>query len=175
MRDKIIQEFDIHLLSIKKDVDNFEYQIHDSFFNCFEQDIVQNGTLMVKAEVLKTHSMITINLSIDGVLKLECDRSLEIFDYPLAIENTIIFKYGEENLELDVNLFQVEENTLKLNIANPLMEIILVEVPIRKIHPKFDDSNENEDDEPYFQTGNEEEKSIAEIDPRWEKLKKLKK
>lgn len=177
MRNKIIQEFDINLLNIKKDVELFDYEINDSFFKCFEQDIVQKGKLMVKAEVLKTHSLITINFVINGTIELECDRSLEIFDYPFQFKTSVYYKYGQEKMELDVNLFQIEENTVTLNISDFLMESILIEIPVKKIHPNFkDEQNNSEFETLYYQTqNNKEEEDNNTIDPRWEALKKIKK
>ena len=175
MRNKTIQAFDINLLSIKKDVEIFEYQIDREFFVSFEQDLVSDGLLKIVATVNKTHSMITINLKVNGSIKLECDRSLEVFDYPINLKTDVFYKYGEENLELDLNLFQIENNTINLNIAEYLMELILVEIPIRKLHPKFRNEEIIEDDEPYFQTDIEQDKEEEkEIDPRWSALEKLK-
>ena len=178
MRNKIIQTFDIHLLNINKDVETIDYQLDDSFFKSFEQDVVQKGNLKVIAEVVKTHAMITINLEISGDVKLVCDRSLEEFKYSLDIKDSLYYKYGDEDLDLDINLYQIKEKTNKLNIADDLLEFIMIEIPFRKIHPKFDEEEEDETDGPYYQTSVEdteieEEKVVA--DPRWAELKKLKK
>ena len=55
------------------------------------------------------------------------------------------------------------------------MEFILIEIPYRKIHPKFEDEDEEGSNGPYYQTKIEEKEIEEKIDPRWEGLKKFKK
>ncbi|MEO0405454.1 MAG: DUF177 domain-containing protein [Bacteroidota bacterium] len=115
--------------------------------------------------------MITLHFVVKASIELECDRSLELFDHPIQVEKDLIYKYGDEDKELSEDVYVMTKGTQEINIANYLYEIINLEVPMKKLHPKFQDNNE--DDELIFtsETKEVEEKSV---DPRWEALKKLK-
>jgi uncharacterized metal-binding protein YceD (DUF177 family) len=60
-----------------------------------------------------------------------------------------------------------------------MYEFIVLAIPIKKIHPDLKDEEENDDGSNvkivYSTSTEKEEKKEEEIDPRWEKLKKLKK
>lgn len=172
MRNKLERGFDIYLPNLTKDSEIFEYQIDKTFFENFDQDILENGNLRVQAEVLKTHAMVTIHFIIDGTVDQVCDRSLEKFEEPLHINTSLFFKFGSEDEELDVNLYQIDYDTTTINLAKYLLECILVEIPFRSIHPKYRNDNSDSASEVYFKT--DEDEQNEDPDPRWADLKKLK-
>ena len=175
MRNSNINQYEINLNSIKKDVEEFDFQIDKTFFENFDQDIVNEGKLSLNLILTKTDLMITMKCRIYGEVNLICDKSLEPFVEEIDSTNTIYFKYGDEDIELDVNLFQIENNTIKINIASHILEFILLEIPFRKLHPKFrdDDDDDIEDDKPLYQTDTDQENK-KNTDPRWEGLEGLK-
>jgi uncharacterized protein len=106
---------------------------------------------------------------------------LEPFDYNLNIDRKIIFKYGEEPQEISDEIVIITRDQDSINIGQYMYEFIALSIPIKKIHPDLMDEEENDDEtnvkivystsSQVEENGNQEE----EIDPRWEKLKKLKK
>jgi uncharacterized metal-binding protein YceD (DUF177 family) len=110
---------------------------------------------------------------ISGNAELICDRSLEPFLHPISLHRKVIFKYGEEPGEVSDEIVIITEEQDKLDVGQYMYEFIVLEVPIKKIHPKFqkeDNDEESEDGKLVYQTKVDENA----IDPRWEKLKKLK-
>ena len=74
------------------------------------------------------------------------------------------------------SLGNVEILEEKINIGEFIYEFITLAVPLKKLHPRFEDELE-EDDEPemiYTSQDEEETDDSQETDPRWEALKKLK-
>ena len=173
MRNSIEKVFDINLLNIKKNVEYFDFQIDKKFFENFDQDIIEDGDVKVSLSVSKTDLMITMNFEFLGSVNLTCDKSLEKFDKKIHTSKIIFFKFGKENAELDVDLFQIENNTININVATHILEFLLLEIPFRKLHPKYSDEGESDEEELLYQTDigqNIEE----ETDPRWSGLEKLK-
>lgn len=122
--------------------------------------------------------MIQVDFSIQGSIELECDRSLEEFDFPINVERSMIYKYGDEEKELSEDVYVIEKNTQTLNVADIIFEFIGLEVPMKKLHPKFQD-DEDDDSEGsmiYFSEPEEDqnEQNEENIDPRWAALKNLK-
>ena len=115
--------------------------------------------------------MITLNLKIEGSIELTCDRSLELFDHPIHITKEIIFKYGDEEKELSEDVFVILKSEQEINITSFLYELIMLEVPMKRLHPKFQD--ESDEDEMVYESNNDNSQEDA-VDPRWEALKKLK-
>jgi len=170
------KKFDIDIFGLQPGSHKYDFDIEDSFFQEFENSLIEKGSLKCRIILERTERLITA-----GKVELLCDRSLETFDHPVKIREQLIFKYGEEEEEMDNNIYTITSSTQRLKLGQPVFELISVSVPMRKLHPRFkDDDQENEDI--YFSTSSEtpgsdkksENTDEENIDPRWEALKKLK-
>ncbi len=119
---------------------------------------------------------IEVNYDLEGGVQLTCDRSLETFDHPIDTSYNVIFKTDVEKETEDENgavrKFNFSGNTF--SIEKEVRDSVLLRIPIKKIHPKFKDEEGivKEFEEKSFNEPPEEEEDP--IDPRWEKLKKIK-
>lgn len=167
-----LKQYKIEIFGLSNNVHHFEFLYDESFFQTFENSLVSKGKGTCKVELTKTDSMITLDLSINGLVELECDRSLELFDFPIELKKEIIYKYGDEEKELSEDVFVIPKGAQEINIASFLYESLLLEIPMKKLHPRFQD--EEDSDEMIYSSQTEEENKEEEVDPRWEALKKLK-
>jgi uncharacterized protein len=178
---KLLRTYDIELPKLKDLLtESFEYELTEPFFQLFEDSIVKKGNLNAKVDVVKTPTMVQMHFFIHGVVELTCDRSLELFDYQINSDKKLIFKYSEVEGEISDEIIGVSKEVVKINIAQYLYEFIGIEIPMKKIHPKFQQQNQEEDDSEteliYTTSKNEETENTIEepIDPRWLALEKLK-
>lgn len=170
MRD--LKQYKIEIFGLSNNTHHFDFEFEEEFFSLFENSLISKGKGTCKIDLTKTDSMITLDFNIQGTIELECDRSLELFDYPIEIEKELIFKYGDEEKELSEDVRVIPKGTQEINIADFLYESIHLEIPMKKLHPKF--QNEEESDEMIYKS-DDEKKEDNEVDPRWEALKKLNK
>ncbi|SEG19427.1 YceD family protein [Algoriphagus boritolerans] len=185
---KFWKTFDIEVIKFKEGIHEIDFEIGNSFFQNFEDnEIVEKGNLAVRVILDKGANLIEVGFHIKGSVQLTCDRSLEIFDYPLDFSEKMIYKFGSEEKEIDEEVFMITRDTPVINVAQLIYEFILLALPLKKIHP--DHRNELDDEElevaggyVYIddELGPEEEspesgEEIKPIDPRWEQLMKLKK
>jgi uncharacterized protein len=126
----------------------------------------------------KQETFLEADFEIKGVAKLICDRSLEPFDYPIKNHHKMVFKYGEEDQELTDEIVVINREAVSLEVGQYIYEFIALAIPMKKLHPKFKDEEENDDEvegKIIYTSGSGEDKNDNEdIDPRWEQLKKLK-
>lgn len=141
------------------------------------------GELTADVSLQKSESMIQMTFNVEGTIELTCDRSLDLFDQPISFENTMIYKFGEEEKELSEDVMIILNNTQTINIADLLFEFIGLQVPMKKLHPRFQEEEEEDDDDQeegvmvYSSTVDDsktEEQQEEDVDPRWAALKKLK-
>lgn len=122
--------------------------------------------------------MIEMFFDLQGAVELECDRSLDHFDYPIKAEKVMRYRLGEDWQELSDDLMVIPRDSQTINIASLLFEFIGLEIPMKKLHPRFAEEDEGEDELISIYTSDsesEEENQEEAVDPRWEALKKLKK
>jgi len=179
-----LRAFDIEIVHIKEHVPHtYTFKLDaQSFFSLFEDSIIQKGLLDVTVDLEKTPLHIRMTISIKGNVELICDRSLDPFDYPIDSVNPLIFQFSEEEEgEITDEIIAIKREAIKINVAQYIYEFINLEVPIKKLHPRFQDEDVNDDAEAlliYSTEDENEEKSDSPtedlIDPRWLALKSLK-
>lgn len=177
-----LRDFDIEIYHIKEHVQHtFNFQLTSEFFSLFEESVVQKGLLNVDVDLEKTSLHIRVNISIKGIVELVCDRSLDVFDYQIDSITPLIFKFSEEEEgEITDEIIGIKRETIKINMAQYIYEFINLELPIKKLHPRFQAEDNQEDAESFliYSTENKEKSdndSPTEdlIDPRWLALKSL--
>lgn len=121
-----------------------------------------------------------MTFNIVGTVELECDRSLDLFDFSINAERIMRYRLGEEHQELSDELVVIPKESQTINIASLLYEFIGLEIPMKKLHPRFVEEEDEDGDEELLviytsEDEAEEENEEESVDPRWEALKKLKK
>lgn len=178
--DKFWRAFDIEVIKYKEGVHEIDFQIDDNFFSRFEEnETVTQGNLTIRVKLNIGANLIEADFYIKGTVVLTCDRSLEQFDFPLDLHETMIYKFGGEEKEINEDVFMITRDTPSINVAQLIYEFILLAIPTKRIHPDY--VNELDNDDPAVQGGfiiidkEEEKETENEVDPRWASLKNLKK
>ena len=174
---KALRQYDIHIFKLSNSEHDYEFDISDSFFELFDSEYISKGQLKAFVTLQKSDSMIQMTFNIEGTIELTCDRSLDLFDHPLEIKRNMIYKFGEEEKELSEDVYVIHKDTQTMNIADILFEFIGLEVPMKKLHPRFVVEDNDEDFEMIYSSEEETEEQDEEetIDPRWAALKDLNK
>jgi uncharacterized protein len=174
-----VGKFSVNIIGLSIKAHEFSYQLGKSFFDEFGKDLLEDGQFEAKVLLNKHETFIEATFSISGTARLMCDRSLEPFDYPLETVNKMVFKYGEEEAEVTDEIMIIPQDKTALNVGQFLYEYIALALPMKRIHPKFQEQEEDDDDETegkiIYTSQTEEDDSEVKVDPRWEALKKLKK
>ncbi|MEM6829171.1 MAG: DUF177 domain-containing protein [Bacteroidota bacterium] len=168
---KKLRQYKIGIYGLSVGEHTFSFEYDEEFFAIFENSLISKGKGTCHVDLIKSASMVTLTMKIEGVIGLTCDRSLEPFDYAVDASQELIYKFGDEDKELSDNMFVIRKDTQEVNIGRFLYEFISLEIPMKKLHPRFHD--ENETDELIYSSNKNDEKD-KDIDPRWEALKKLK-
>lgn len=169
-----LKDFDIQIYNLSNKVHTYEYKIDSSFFDLFEGDLQEEGTFNIQIELDKRENIIEVDLFINGQYQLTCDRSLEEFELPVSVERKLLYKYGEEEKELEDDVNVITKQTQKINIAHFIYEFLLLAIPMKKLHPKYENEEDEEDEIIYFDESEETTDDEEQIDPRWAALKNLK-
>ena len=169
-----LAKYDILVHGLEEKSHEYGFEGGDAFFREFEQDIIEGGNFTAKVVLEKTATLIRVNMDITAVLWLQCDRSLESFEEEFSTRVMHIFKFGNTAEEINEELEVIPFGTPKINIATLLFDYILLQVPMKKLHPRFrDEPGAEEGTLIYKDPGYSEEKEEIQ-DPRWAALINLK-
>lgn len=180
---KKLKDYEIGIAKLSNKVHTYEFEMDDSFFDLFGKEIISGGQLLANVELDKTESLLTFTIDIKGHVRLTCDRSLDEFDYPVDVQEVFRVKYGDENMELADDLWQITNGTQSINIAQHLYDYISLSLPMKKLHPRFleeqsEEDEESEEDILIYSSRSEsdsedEDDDDEDTDPRWDALKNL--
>jgi uncharacterized metal-binding protein YceD (DUF177 family) len=173
-------QFELPIARLSLKTHHFAFELDRAFFEQFDPtgEFIADGNLHADVILDKGERVITIRSHITGTVRLTCDRSLDEYDQPLDVTNQLLVRYSDEAKELDDDVLQITPDTLALDIAQHLYDYIGLALPMKKLHPRF----QNEaDDDPDAETKlifstrpkNENPDDDEPADPRWAALKNL--
>jgi uncharacterized protein len=169
--------FGVNILGLSLTVHQFDFELDSGFFKQYGSEMITEGKLKATVSLNKHETFIETNFRIEGNIVLTCDRSLDEFDFPININQKLMYKYGDEDKEISEEVMMIHRDTATLDLGQPMFEYIVLAVPIKKLHPRFvEEEDDNEEGKLIYSSATEDEKSDESmVDPRWEALKKLKK
>lgn len=176
MSKKSDRAYDIDVYGLRLGVHKFEFEFSDGLFEVEEDEeeqIVEKGHGICKVTIDKSELLMTLLFEIEGEVELICDRSLEEFNFPLAIKERLILKYGEELDDSGDEVWVVPYGIQTFNIKRNILEFINVVIPMKRLHPKFGE-DDAEGMELIYSSEDEIESQEEDIDPRWAALQQLK-
>ncbi len=154
----------------------YKFDIENSFFENFPESEIKKAKVKAEIELLITKDLLTLNIGLKGIVELQCDRCLDYFDYPISYQTILYVDFGEKNSDLSDadNKITIAKSKDEIELDKHFYDYLHLSLPYQKIHPIDEEGNSlcnqsmlNKIEE--F-SGKEEKK---EIDPRWEKLKKI--
>jgi uncharacterized metal-binding protein YceD (DUF177 family) len=174
-----LRAFGVNIIGLSNKVHHFTYEFGDEFFAAYGTGLVSEGHFKADVELNKHETFIEATFKIAGHTKLICDRSLDPFDYPINFTRKIVFKYGDADEELSDEIVMIHRDTDTLDLGQYIYEFIGLQIPIKRLHPRYQHELDMDDDAEgkiIYTSGDTDSDpdSSDDIDPRWEKLKKLK-
>ncbi len=170
------KDYTVNIIGLSQKAHRFDFEIGDAFFEQYGKTLLESGIFIAQVTLDKRETMIEGHFHIEGKAHLICDRSLETFDYPMHMDRLIVFKYGQEEKELSDEIVLITREQASLDVGQYIYELIGVTLPMKRLHPRFrqDDLEESEIQLVYSSPADIKDQEEDAIDPRWEKLKKLK-
>jgi len=151
---------------------DFQFHVRDKFFVDYKSEIVSKGDLVVDFILDKQSRLMTSEMFIKGSVRLICDRCLEEFYFQIDVKYDQIFKFGSAPDIQNDDIIYLSDKDYQIDVGELILENILLEIPIKKIHPN------DKDGKP---TCNPRQLELInkyakhkQVDPRWDALKNIK-
>jgi len=181
------REFLIPFVGLKLGKHHFEYQISKEFFENFDYDEFQNSDIKVNLVLEKGSNLLELNFKHKGTVNVPCDLTSEDFDLPIKGKMKLIVRFGDEFNNDNEELLILPHGEFEIDVAQYIYEMIALSVPLKRVHPGVKDGTlqtealtklnelkvKDSSDSEQAKQIKEESKQEEDIDPRWDKLKKL--
>ena len=164
----------VDLKGMKDEETSLEFNLDDRYFEALDGAEVKKGSLHVSVSIRKATGFFELDFHTDGTIVIPCDRCLDDMDLPVETDNRLIVKLGSEYSEED-DIIVVPENEGILDMTWFIYEFVALVIPIRHVHaPGKCNPAMTQALEELSADRSSDEESNQPIDPRWEKLLKLK-
>lgn len=174
---KPLKEFTIPFVGLKVGKHQFDFDIKTPFFEHFEYEDFNNVNVKVDLILEKKSTLLELHFKISGFVNVNCDLTNE--PYNQTIKNTfdLVVNFGEAYNDENIDILTIPHGTYEINIQQYIYELIVLAVPIKRIHPGVEDGTLNSDIlkklEELSPKLKEKKNKEEDIDPRWNTLKKL--
>lgn len=168
------EKYTIDLLKIKHIADDYRFEVSNRFFESFEGSTIKEGNITVSVSIEKTANTFDTHITAEGTVKVECDRCLNLIDFPVKGELELVVKLIEGHKEDEDEIVYVPMGEGVFNATQHIYDCIYLALPIRKTCeevgvPEGCDSKVIEKLN-RVEYGNDDDGAE---DPRWDKLKDL--
>ncbi|MCF8272984.1 MAG: DUF177 domain-containing protein [Flavobacteriaceae bacterium] len=174
---KPLKEFTIPFIGLKIGTHHYDYKIEKSFFDYFEYEDFNDAQVNVDVSLLKNTTLLELNFKISGTVNINCDITNEPFNQNIENEFDLVVNFGEEYNDENIDILILPHGAYEINIQQYIYELIVLAVPIKRIHPGVEDGTLSSDIleklKELSPKLDDEQKEDKDIDPRWNTLKKL--
>ncbi|MBB1140332.1 DUF177 domain-containing protein [Myroides sp. WP-1] len=180
--------YSISFIGLKNGEHTFEYQIDNEFFKNYAYDDFNRIQANISVLLNKKATLLEVYFKVKGVVNVPCDVTNEDFDLPIENELNLIVKFGEEYNDDHDEILIIPMNEYEINLSQYIYELVVLSIPAKRVSPEaaeddefdedefdflFEDDEQDNEMEDELEEETESESDQRDIDPRWEKLKKL--
>ena len=168
-----LTEYVLPFVGLKDGQHTFDFDIDKTFFNAFEFYDFDQPSVKVKLLFDKKPGLMNLTFTTQGSLGLTCDVSNEIFSYQINTSLDWIVKFGDEYDDDNDEFLILPHGSYQVNVAQPIYEMIVLAVPVKKVHPGVIDGTLDSALLKKLEELQPKEEKLEHNDPRWDKLKDL--
>jgi len=170
--------YTIPFKGLKNGIHEFQFTIDKTFFSDFDKSEVKEGNVDVRVSVEKNIQILVFTFSLKGNVKMNCDLCLEQFDMPIDFSSKLYVRFGleiEDSRYIGEDIKIISEDDYEIDVSQYIYEFVHLSLPVKRVHPTDENGKSkcNNDMLKIIKKMSQRESSDNNIDPRWDKLKKL--
>jgi uncharacterized metal-binding protein YceD (DUF177 family) len=161
------KEYTIPFLGLKLGKHDFDLRVKDDFFGRFDYSEIHEADITVHVELEKKETLLSLHFTLDGKVRVLCDRCGDEIDQPIHSEERLVVKLGDETGTTDDEVLVLGPAEHEVDLSQYLYEFAHLALPVKHTHPVLSDCNQRVLKE--LETLRVEH----DADARWEALKNL--
>ena len=171
---EVLKDFTIPFVGLKDGKHSFSFPIDNTLFAHFEYTDFNQAQLEAKLVLDKKPTFLELSFDVQGKVILPCDVSMELFDLPIDSQFDLLVKFGSNTESNSDEIIILPEGDYQINVAQYIYELIILAIPLKRIHPGIEDGTLQSDIVKKLRELEPKEENLnGGEDPRWNKLKDL--
>lgn len=164
----------IDLISLKQGETVLSFDLGDDYFAAVDGSETKRGTVKATVVIRRTGDIFELDIHTDGKVIVPCDICLDDMEQPIATDNRLTARLGNEDTEED-DLITVDKSEGLLDLSWHIYEFIALGIPIKHVHEEGQcDPAMLKALEEHTAGAHHGEGESKAVDSRWSELEKLK-
>ena len=92
----VTKRYTIAYKGLKPGLHDFRFEVDGSLFDEFESPEIKDGACEVTVALERGEAMLTLDVTVDGSVVVECDRCLEECRIPVHYQGRLLVKFSDE-------------------------------------------------------------------------------
>ena len=168
-------QFLLKFIGLKDGDHDFEYDLDNKFFISYDYLDFNDCSIKIKIHLIKKATVLELNIKGTGIANINCTLSNEPFDYEINSIMKVLVKFGDKHDYSNDELIILPHGSHTLELDQLFYEMIVLSMPIRNVNPGVEDGSIKSDILNRLKDFDINKEKSSNFDPRWEKLKQLKK
>ena len=132
-------DFIIPFKGYKIGVHEFDFQIDDALLQAVGDEEMIGADAVAHVTMSKGAGMLTLDVAIEGTVKVECDRCLDELDMPVETHIAMSVKYGDEesqqeHQEGEREIVFIPEDSAELDMSQIIYDYVCLSLPMQRTH-----------------------------------------
>lgn len=132
----VIKRYTIAYKGLKPGLHDFRFEVDGSLFRDFESTEIKDGACEVTVALERGEAMLTLDVTVDGSVVVECDRCLEECRIPVHYQGQLLVKFSDEVHEYDGEVMWLLPMEDEIDLTQYIYESIVLSLPYQRVHPE---------------------------------------
>ena len=130
------KRYTIAYKGLKSGLHDFHFEVDGSLFKAFGSTEIKDGACGVTVVMERGEAMLTLDVTVDGSVVVECDRCLEDCRVPVHYEGQLLVKFSDEVREYDGEVMWLLPMEDEIDLKQYIYESIVLSLPYQRVHPE---------------------------------------
>lgn len=132
----VIKRYAIAYRGLKPGLHDFHFEVDGSLFEEFGSTEIKDGACEVTVALERGEAMLTLDVTVDGSVVVECDRCLEDCHIPVHYEGQLLVKFSDQVHEYDGEVIWLLPGEDEIDLKQYIYESIVLALPYQRVHPE---------------------------------------
>ena len=132
----VTKRYTIAYKGLKPGLHEFRFEVDGSLFEEFESPEIKDGACEVTVALERGEAMLTLDVTVDGSVVVECDRCLEECRIPVHYQGRLLVKFSDEVHEYDGEVMWLLPMEDEIDLKQYIYESIVLSLPYQRVHPE---------------------------------------
>ena len=135
MKKAFERQYSLEVPKLRMGHNSEKFIVNSEFLAHFETTYIEDCEVEAVVEVQKYLSHLDTTFLLNGWVKLECDRCLEVIKVPIVSSQRVIYSFSEKVEETDdLEIIYVSESEPYISLIQDLYDFIGIAIPFRNVH-----------------------------------------